>query len=164
MATKSGRVFCEALGRSPQAPTIVFFHAPLKGTLGGRGAVAEHASFFAQPHKKLRKVVRQNPQIFLWVSGHTHVAPANPRFRHPVNVYEGQVTDIHNCDMDGRSSFNDKSRKTTTHEDIWTNSLFLYPDRVVVRTFDHRRGVWLEGLDREIRPRMPAGARRHIAR
>jgi len=143
----------EVLERDPRAPTIVFFHAPLKGTLGGHGAPPEDKDFFAQPHKGLRRLLRRNPQVFLWVSGHTHVAPSNPRARHPVNLYEGRITDIHNCDMDGRSSFSDKSAQVTTHADIWTNSLFLYPDRVVVRTFDHRRGELLEGSEREIRPR-----------
>jgi len=33
---------------------------------------------------------------------------------------------------------------------IWTNSLYLYPDSIVVRTFDHRGNSWLRALDRRI--------------
>ena len=33
---------------------------------------------------------------------------------------------------------------------VWTNSLFLYPDRVVVKTFDHAAGAWMPKLEREI--------------
>jgi hypothetical protein len=42
--------------------------------------------------------------------------------------------------------------KSTKHDGIWTNSLFLHPDRVVVRTFDHKAGVWMSQLDRVILP------------
>ena len=37
-------------------------------------------------------------------------------------------------------------------ERIWTNSLFFYPDRVVVKTFDHKAGAWMEKLERTILP------------
>lgn len=33
---------------------------------------------------------------------------------------------------------------------VWTNSLFLYPDRVVVKTYDHGKGAWMRKLEREI--------------
>ena len=32
--------------------------------------------------------------------------------------------------------------------DIYTNSLFIYKDRAVVRTYDHNKGEWIAGLDR----------------
>jgi hypothetical protein len=35
---------------------------------------------------------------------------------------------------------------------IWMNSLFFYPDRVVVKTFDHTAGAWMEKLERTVRP------------
>lgn len=35
---------------------------------------------------------------------------------------------------------------------IWTNSLYLYPDKVVVRTYDHNNGYWWDELKREIKP------------
>jgi 3',5'-cyclic-AMP phosphodiesterase len=135
-----------------QKPTIIFCHTPLKGTLMSRNRSAENEHFIAQPHEEIRKIILQNPQIFLWVSGHTHIAPTNPRFSDPVNVFERQVTNIHNCDMDGRSYLSDADEGTATHNEIWTNSLFLYPDRVAVKTYDHGKREWITRLQREIRP------------
>jgi len=122
------------LERNRRKPTIIFFHAPLNGTL------LKHPGkdFVAQPVEEIRTVILQNPQIFLWVSGHTHTPPSSESFAAPVNVYEGRVTNIHTCDMERKQ--------------IWTNSLYLYPDKVLVRTFDHAQGGWMERLDRTILP------------
>ncbi len=114
-------------------PTIIFFHAPLSGTLSR----IKSPNSIAQPDQAIQEIINANPQIFLWVSGHTHTPPTNPDFASPINLFQGQVTNIHNTDMD--------------REAIWTNSLFIYPDKVVVKTFDHREGKWLE-LERRIVP------------
>lgn len=104
------------------APAIVFYHAPLAGTLGDAD---REKSRFAQPEDKIKAVIRKHKQLFLWVSGHTHTSPDSPYFTSRYK-YLGQVTDIHNSDLsDGRPM---------------TNSLYLYPDRVVVRTYDHTAG------------------------
>ena len=47
-----------------------------------------------------------------------------------------QVWNIHNTDM--------------KHATIWTNSLLLYPDKVVVKTCNHQDNVWLPELERAI--------------
>ena len=31
---------------------------------------------------------------------------------------------------------------------VWTNSLYLYSDKIVVKTFDHGRKIWMEDLER----------------
>jgi len=67
-----------------------------------------------------------------------HTPPTNENYASEINLYEKQVTNIHNCDM---------NRAT-----IWTNSLYLYPDKVSVRTFNHKTGAWVEKLDRTIIP------------
>lgn len=115
-------------------PTIVFFHAPLDGTLLSNSPQANKANFVAQPKEAINDILANNPQIMLWVSGHTHTAATNPSFAHPVNLYNKKVANIHNADMD--------------RETIWTNSLYLYPDKVVVRTYNHHKGSWLPDLDR----------------
>ena len=114
-------------------PTIIFFHAPLSGTLSR----IKSPNWVAQPEQAIQEIISANPQIFLWVSGHTHTAPTNPDFASQINLFQGQVTNIHNTDME--------------REAIWTNSLFLYPDKVVVKTFDHRERRWLD-LERTIVP------------
>ncbi len=78
----------------------------------------------------------QNSQVFLWVSGHTHTSPKEESFAAPINSYANRVTNIHNTDMN--------------RETIWTNSLFLYPDKVVVKTYQHKSGIWLPDFERTI--------------
>jgi Icc protein len=116
--------------------TIVFFHAPLRGTLKDYNKHANTPSFVAQPEESIRQLILENAQIFLWVSGHTHTPATNENYASEINVYEGRVTNIHNCDL---------NRAT-----IWTNSLFLYPDKAVIKTFNHKKGVWMEALERTI--------------
>jgi 3',5'-cyclic AMP phosphodiesterase CpdA len=126
----------DTLSKYRKTPTLIFFHAPLKGTLEGYSPKINGDMRVAQPENKLSELLKANPQVLLWVSGHTHTPPSNPSFNSPVNVYQGRVTNIHNSDL---------KRKT-----IWTNSIFLYPGRIVVKTWDHTAGTWLEGSERVI--------------
>lgn len=114
-------------------PTIIFFHAPLEGTVKN-----DNVNFLAQPAGTIQDLLMSNQQVFLWVSGHTHTTPRDESFASAINLYEKRITNIHNSDMN--------------RETIWTNSLFLYPDKVVVRTYNHRKGVWLPELERTIVP------------
>lgn len=119
-------------------PTLIFFHAPLMGTLLQYNEQANTPSFIAQPAGRLHRLILENPQIFLWISGHMHVPVTSESFNSPVNRYEGRVMDIHNPDLERRT--------------IWTNVLHLYTDRVVIRTWDHARAEWLAGPERTIHP------------
>lgn len=132
-------------------PTIIFFHAPLKGTLTGRNEDAHNPSDMAQPIEEIGQLILDNPQIFLWVSGHTHIAPTNSNFNHAVNLYENRVLNIHTPDMNGDSYLKGTDVKTKFHKDLWTNSLFLFHNKVIVKTYDHKNGIWIEPLTREIK-------------
>jgi len=126
----------ETLHKNRKVPTLIFFHAPLKGTLENYGPKINGEMRIAQPENKLSELLKANPQVLLWVSGHTHTPATNPSFNSPVNVYQGRVTNIHNSDLNRKA--------------IWTNSIFLYPGRIVVKTWDHAAGAWLEGSERSI--------------
>ena len=115
-------------------PTIVFFHAPLEDTLETYKHWVNTPNFVAQPVKKIKSIISQNPQVFLWISGHTHTSPLEPSFASAINLYENRVVNIHNTDMN--------------KENIWTNSLFLSPDKVVVKTYNHTTHMWLDSLER----------------
>jgi Icc protein len=128
--------FSDTVSTNREKPTIVFFHAPLHGTLDDYNKNANKDNFVAQPQQEIRKILADNPQVFLWVSGHTHTPPSEPSFSSTVNRYDGRVMNIHTTDM---------ARKR-----IYTNSLFLYEDRVTVKTFDHEKGSWMENLERNI--------------
>ena len=124
------------LAENKTRPTIIFAHAPLAGTLTNYNKNINTPSFIAQPEQEIRQVLHKNPQVFLWVSGHTHTPPTNPDFAATINLYDGQVRNIHNPDLD--------------REVIWTNSLYLYPDKVVIKTFRHSDQTWLDQLERTI--------------
>lgn len=124
------------LKKSKDTPTIIFFHAPLKGTLRDYNRNANTPDYIAQPHEKIHEILVHNPQVFLWVSGHTHTSPREESFASPINVYARQVTNIHNTDMN--------------RDTIWTNSLFLYSDKIVVKTYQHKTGSWLPDFERTI--------------
>lgn len=140
------------LSKNREVPTIIFFHGPLEGTIGGGNLLdRDPVNFMAQPHREIRRILVENPQVFLWVSGHAHIAPSNANFNHPVNLYEQRIMNIHNPDMNGSSYLSEGDRKGTRHENIWTNSLLLYPDSVVVKTYDHEKMEWNESLTRKIK-------------
>lgn len=141
------------LARHRAAPTIVFFHGPLEGTIGGANLVDnDPLNYMVQPAREIRKLLLENPQVFMWVAGHAHIAPTNANFNGPLSLYERRVTVVHCPGMSGSSYLSETDQKGTRHEALWTRSLFLHPERVVVKTFDHEKGAWMEPLTREVRP------------
>jgi len=126
------------LARHRQTPTIIVFHGPLIGTQHNFRRYINRPHAVAQPTEAIHALITVNPQVFLWVSGHTHTPPTEASYAAPINVYAGQVTNIHNTDMRGAT--------------LWTNSLWLYPDRVEVKTYNHQTNSWLPALDRTILP------------
>lgn len=131
--------------------TVIFFHAPLDGTLEGVNKNINTPHFIAQPKDVIRSIIQNHPQIRLWVSGHTHTGAINATYANPVNYYENRVLNVHTCDMDGRSFLSDKTPTSPRHDTVWTNSLFFYPDRIEIKTFDHKRNVWMDELTRTVR-------------
>ncbi len=124
------------LDNNQKTPTIIVFHGPLNGTLRDYRKWINTPSFIAQPVAAIDEILTTNKQVFLWVSGHTHTSPLEESYASPINLYNGQVMNIHNKDM---------NRGT-----IWTNSLYLYQDKVVVRTYNHQENTWMPELDRTI--------------
>lgn len=119
-----------------QQPTLIFFHGPLYNTLLNYNDKVNKERTIAMPEKRLHPLLDANPQVKLWISGHTHTPCRNASFAAKgINRYNENTYDIHNDCMDRKK--------------IVTNSLFLYPDRILVRTYDHHNACWLTGLDRE---------------
>lgn len=117
------------------APMIFFFHAPLMGTLKKYHKNINTPSTTAQPEDALAEILKNAPKGSLWVSGHTHTSANNESFANDdINRFNESIVNIHNPTIDGKN--------------LWTNSLFLYEDRIIVRTFDHKKNVWLNILDR----------------
>lgn len=126
----------DELAQNPAVPTVIFFHAPLDGTLSDYNKTVNTPSFIAQPAEPLQELIAANPQILLWVSGHTHTPATNPDFASAINIYGGRLINIHNADL-GR-------------ETIWTNSLYLYADKIVIKTFNHKTASWVDELERTV--------------
>lgn len=129
--------FKQTLESNRDKPTIAFFHGPLVGTLKTYTPKVNGPRYIAQPAAQLDGIIRANPQLKLWVSGHTHTAPTNPSFKNKVNWYEGQVLNVHNPAWEGKQ--------------IWTNSLFLYPHKIVIKTYDHKEHKFLDSFTRTVK-------------
>ncbi len=153
LSTRQLAWFERQLEQNRNTPTIVFFHGPLEGTYQSRRILEKTTpdSYNAEPAKEIRKLLLKNRQVFLWVAGHCHIGAANSDFNSDLNLYEKQVWVIHNPDLDGSSLLSVEDKKATRHDTVWTNSLFLYPGFVVVRTYDHKQQTWLKNLERTIR-------------
>lgn len=134
------------LNQNKDLPTLIFFHTALKGTYHAReggGRTTNPESNDAEPAEKIRSILLDNPQVFLWGAGHLHMPATSEDFSSPINLYENQVTVVHT------STLNVKEGETR-----WSNSLFLYSDRVVIKTYDHTQGAWVGELERELVPPM----------
>ena len=117
-------------------PVIFFCHAPLMGTLPQYNKKVNRPQTTAQPEEPLRQILQNAPKGSLWVSGHTHTPVTNPGFADDaVNRYNDNLINIHNPTLDTKR--------------LCTNSLYLFDDRIVIKTYDHTKDMWLEELKRE---------------
>lgn len=108
------------------------------GTLLNYNNSVNKKSTVAQPVNELHDLLMSNPQVRLWISGHTHTPATNDSFAaSEINMYGSRIMNIHNSDMDRKH--------------IWTNSLYIYGDHIDIRTFDHSSQDWIENYDRQIR-------------
>ena len=69
------RFFREAVEANPGLPTIVFCHAPLQGSYEEEDTTLTPFHATAQPAGDIRDILRDNPQVYLWVAGHRHIKP-----------------------------------------------------------------------------------------
>ena len=118
-----------------QAPILFFCHAPLLGTLRTYRKKINTPGTTAQPADKLSTILAACPKGSLWLSGHTHTPVSNDSFADDrVNRYNANLVNIHNPTLDSRR--------------LCTNSIYLYPNKIVIRTYDHTKGKWLDNLER----------------
>ena len=116
-------------------PVLFFCHGPLKGTLRTYNKKINTVSATAQPDMKLAEILSAVPPGSLWISGHTHTPPTNDSYADiSVNRVNRNLVNIHNPTIDAKK--------------IYTNSLYIYKDKLVIRTYDHNNGIWLQELER----------------
>jgi len=137
--------FRQVLALHKDVPTIVFCHSPLWGKMVLKlDPVLVHV--VTQPVEELSVIVKDNKQLFLWVAGHAHLGLKHKHatsYLNYFNFFRRQVYTVNNCDIDGRSILEGTGANLEYHEDIWTKSLVLHPDKVEVRVYDHIAQRWL---------------------
>ncbi len=121
----------KTLEENANKPTLIFFHAPLEGTLEPYHQWINTPNFVAQPMEAIKSLLIQNPQAILWASGHTHTSVERSHLLSTaITFYQNTIFNLHNSDLN--------------KDEIVTHSLFLYPDRVVIRAYNHAKNQWIE--------------------
>ncbi len=126
----------ETLRKNRDLPTIIFSHAPLAGSYGDKKTMPPLQAN-AQPAGKLQRILRANPQVYLWFAGHLHITPAQKYFNFAGNKV-GKVTVIHVPPIQIHSA--------------WFHAVSLSSKGAVIRTMDVRTGRYLKKHTRVFRP------------
>lgn len=122
----------DTLKANRDLPTIIFCHGPLLGSYKRKGGLPPLQAT-AQPAEKIRSILRANPQVFLWVSGHIHMSPSSSNFAAKINKVD-KVTNIHTPPVKDNSS--------------WVQLIKLSPEKAVVRTYNPRTRKFVKKFDR----------------
>lgn len=122
--------FADLLEQHKAVPTVVFYHAPLKGSFTvGEGHLSE-ANSCAQPAGRIADILKANPQVCLWVAGHRHSRPST----HYRTV--GRVQGL-GC-------------PTVSDDDAFVRVLEFSAGHIRIRTIDAADGHYIAGLDTRI--------------
>jgi 3',5'-cyclic AMP phosphodiesterase CpdA len=122
--------------------TVVCLHQPLQETVlgsqgnnnfGGCGQVAE-----------LRAILKKNPQVKLWFSGHTHQLIE----LQGQSLKQGEVTF---AALGSTFYLFDSSGSTKNFDASESRMLEVWPDRVVLRSRNHANQAWFDGQDLTLR-------------
>ena len=125
----------KTLRENRDLPTIVFCHAPLAGSYGDKKTMPPLQAN-AQPVRKIQKILKENPQVYLWFAGHLHITPSQKYFNSPENKVGG-VTVIHVPPSQIHCS--------------WIQTVRLSPKGATVRTMDVKSGKYLKRHTRVFR-------------
>lgn len=122
----------KTLKENPDLPTIVFCHAPIEKSYGDKKTLPPiHANL--QPAARIRKILKENPQVYLWFAGHLHLTPGQKFYNFSGNKV-GKVNVVHVPPVK-----NDRA---------WVQTLRLLPNGAIVRTMDVKTGKYLKKHNR----------------
>jgi len=128
--------------------TVVCLHQPLQDSVvwsfGGNdfGGCGQH--------KELRQIVKQHPQVKLWLSGHVHMGAdvAGNAARRDGLTFLGLGSTFYQFvhsdapeDQGGWPSGDGFKKDLSASQ---SRMMEVWPDRVVIRARDHARQVWLD--------------------
>ncbi|KEO83982.1 metallophosphoesterase family protein [Tumebacillus flagellatus] len=144
--------FKKTLRSAPDAPTFVFLHQPLDGTVG-----KTDLGVSAVQTRELLRIASLHPRL-VWFSGHSHVS-AREKTEHIVkngvhffglgSVYEPVA--LSTKPAPGAQKRGDGVYMVAHGE--WSESRFVevYRDRIVVKTRLHQDGTWAEHVEIPLR-------------
>ena len=125
----------QEVAQHQKGPILFFCHAPLAGSLRTYHPKINTVAATTQPANTLADILANVPPGSLWISGHTHTPPTNDSYADiKVNRVNPHLVNIHNPTID------------TPH--LYTNSLYICKDHLVIRTYDYNNGKWLDKLER----------------
>jgi 3',5'-cyclic AMP phosphodiesterase CpdA len=132
--------------------TVVCLHQPLQETVSGsRGGNAFAGSGQAGA---LRQILKRNPQVRLWFSGHTHMEldAENQLVQQGRTLFLGLGSTCYlYTPASGSAEPDSPAGYRKNREASQSRVLEIWPDRVAIRTRDHAAGAWLDHLEISIR-------------
>lgn len=131
--------FEKVLAEHRDLPTVVCLHQPLQDTVLWTFGGNDFAG--CGQIKELRAILARNPQVKLWLSGHTHLRVEEPGQR----VVQGGVT--YASLGSTFYLFDSPSGRGKDPGASQSRMLEIWPDRLLLRARDHQRQAWLDDLD-----------------
>ncbi len=132
----------QTLRENRNLPTIIFNHAPLEGSYGDKRTMPPIQAN-AQPSARLKRLLQNNPQVYLWFAGHLHITPSQKYFNFPGNRV-GKVNVVHVPPSQIHAS--------------WVQVVRLSPKGAIVKTLDVKSGKYLKRHTRVFRPNIKTSA------
>lgn len=126
----------QTLHENRNLPTIIFNHAPLEGSYGDKKTMPPIQAN-AQPSSRLKRLLKNNPQVYLWFAGHLHITPSQKYFNFSGNRV-GKVNVIHVPPSQIHAS--------------WVQVVRLSPKGAIIKTLDVKSGKYLKRHTRVFRP------------
>jgi 3',5'-cyclic-AMP phosphodiesterase len=147
--------FENVLRQHQDKTTLVFLHQPLNNTV----EQSQYEDWIARTVQTdaLLEIVRENPQVKCWFSGHTH-APLTERnqivFRHGIWFFGGASTyytnDIEPINGNRSGPYLGKGKKKYDFHASQSRFIRVDKDKIIVQARDHQRRNWIKGLEHTV--------------
>ncbi|HWI53444.1 MAG TPA: metallophosphoesterase [Symbiobacteriaceae bacterium] len=127
--------------------TVVSLHQPLQETVYWSQGGASNRFTGCGQLAELNGIMKRNPQVKVWLSGHTHMGaeiPGNVIARSGV-TYVGLGSTFYNFTPGGTDHEYGGFKKDLSASQ--SRMLEVWPDKVLIRARDHVARVWNEKLD-----------------
>lgn len=141
--------FAKVLQEHKEKWTMVCLHQPLQETVFWSHGSSNTFAGCGQ-NAELRAILKENPQVKLWLSGHTHmgaeiagnvVQQQGVTFMGLGSTFYQFVKSEKPEDQGGWPSFGGFQKDLSSNQSRW---LEFWPDKVVIRARDHANKAWMD--------------------